>query len=99
VLELVTRGIGKGERIDTPFDSILSSDEKNQYPGRGVSVPRDFCLPAPGTTPGVSNTKYERGGAIAVLGRPGDVRQGRVLGRCETPTTGIEPFGAVSSAK
>ena len=86
VLDLY-QGYREGERID-PFDSILSSDEKTSIQARS----RCHASVGPGPErPRRVEAEYRRGGALQHLAA-WDVRQGRVLGRCE-PKTGIEPFG------
>lgn len=86
VLDLY-QGYYRGEQLD-PFDRVISSDEKTSIQAR---VREDPTLgPGPGRRRRVA-AKYERGGALQYLAA-WDVREGRVMGRCEA-STGIEPFG------
>jgi len=71
-----------------PREYSLSADEKTRIQARLRCHPS--LPPAPGRAMGVEH-EYQRGGALPYLAA-GDVRRGRVMGRCE-PTTGIEPFG------
>jgi len=81
------QGYHRDERID-PFDRVISSGEKTSIQAR---IRIDPTLePGPGRCRRVAS-KYGRGGALQYLAA-WDVRQGRVMGRCEA-RTGIEPFG------
>lgn len=85
VLDLY-QGYWQDERLD-PFDQVVSSDEKTSIQAR---IRFDPSLePGPGRPRRVA-VKYKRGGALQYLAA-WNVRQGRVMGRCEAKT-GIAPF-------
>ena len=86
VLDLY-QGYWQEERLD-PFDVVLSSDEKTSIQARIRCQPT--LQPGPKRRRRVEH-EYGRGGALQYLAA-WDVRQGRVMGRCEA-RTGIEPFG------
>src|SRR5262245_35051641 len=71
-----------------PKDHILSADEKTSIQARIRCHPS--LPPAPGRPAYIEN-EYKRGGALQYLAA-WDVRQGYVMGRCESKT-GIVPFG------
>jgi hypothetical protein len=79
-------GWWEGQRLGDK-DFIISTDEKTSIQAR------IRCYPTLPTGPGRAmrvEHEYERGGALQYLAG-WDVRQGRVMGRCEA-TTGIAPF-------